>query len=134
MPKPQEIEVLNVNGIKFDDWDSVWVQKQWAEAVHWFRFTAAERDMLVAAAQGKVPLWTRLQFKPDEACSIMLAGQLAITGFIETRQVAYDAHQHGVMLIGKSATAQAAKSSVDHKTGNFDKKNVVQVAQEVISA
>ncbi|MBO4221946.1 phage baseplate assembly protein [Bradyrhizobium neotropicale] len=134
MPKPQELAVLEVNGLKFDDWESVWVQKQWAEAFHWFRFTAAERDTEVNTARGKVPLWTRLQFKPDDACSMTLGGQLAITGFIETRQVAYDAHQHGVMLIGKSATAQAAKSSVDHKTGNFDKKNVVQIAQEVISA
>ncbi|MCA1455925.1 hypothetical protein I6F35_22420 [Bradyrhizobium sp. BRP22] len=131
--KPQEIAVLTVNNRTFEDWESVWVQKRWGDAFHWFRFTAAERDTEVTTARGRVPLWTRLQFKPDDHCTVELAGQLAITGFIETRQVAYDATSHGVMLIGKSETAQASKSSVDHKTGNFDKKNIVQVAQEVIA-
>ncbi|MCP1778835.1 phage baseplate assembly protein [Bradyrhizobium japonicum] len=133
MPRPQEIAVLEFNGLKFDDWETVQVWKDWAESFSHFQFTAAERDTLVTTAAGKVPLWQKLQFKPDDACSITLGGQLAITGFIETRQVAYDAYQHGVMLIGKSLTANAAKSSVDTKTGNFDNKNIVQVANEVVA-
>jgi hypothetical protein len=92
-------------------------------------FTAAERDPIFN--QQGFPLWQKLQFKPGDTCTIYLAGQIAVTGFIETRQVAYDANQHGVMLIGKSATANAAKSSVDTKTGNFDNKNIVQCANEV---
>ncbi|WP_028164127.1 phage baseplate assembly protein [Bradyrhizobium elkanii] len=133
MPRPQEVAQLAVAGNIFEDWETVEVWSDWAESFSHFRFTAAERDTLVTTARGKVPLWTRLQFKPDDPCTILLAGRLAITGFIETRQVAYDAHQHGVMLIGKSLTANAAKSSVDTKTGNFDNKNIVQVAQEVVA-
>ena len=49
------------------------------------------------------------------------------------RQVAYNATSHGVMLIGKSVTAWAARSSVDTKTGSFDGKNILQVAQEVLA-
>jgi prophage tail gpP-like protein len=129
MPKPQEVAVLEVNGSTFQDWETVWVQQRWADSFTYFRFTAAERDPIFTK-QG-FPLWQKLQFKPGDQCSITLAGQLAVTGFIETRQVAYDANQHGVMLIGKSATANAAKSSVDTKTGNFDNKNIVQCANEV---
>lgn len=128
-----EIAELWVNCLKFDDWESVWVQKRWADSFSYFRFTAAERDTLITTMQGPVPAWTKLQFKPDDACEIKLAGELAITGYIEERQVAYNANSHGVMLIGKSATAWAARSSVDTKTGSFDNKNIVQVAQEVIS-
>jgi prophage tail gpP-like protein len=131
MPKPQETAVLEVNGVKFDDWESVWVQKQRADSYTWFRFTAAERDPIFGKAN-VFPLPSRLQFKPGDRCTITLAGTTVVTGYIETRQVAYDANQHGVMLIGKSATAWAARSSVDTKTGNFDKKNILQVAQEVI--
>ena len=36
------------------------------------------------------------------------------------------------MLVGKSITAWAARSSVDTKTGSFDGKNILQVAQEVL--
>lgn len=131
MPKPQEIAVLEVNGKKFEDWESVWVQERWADSCTVFRFTAAERDPIFTQA-GVFPLIEKLQFKPGDKCTVTLAGQLAVTGYIETRQTAYDANAHGVMLIGKSATAWAARSSVDTKTGNFDKKNIQQVAQEVL--
>ncbi|UGY12528.1 hypothetical protein HAP48_0001960 [Bradyrhizobium septentrionale] len=134
MPKPQEVAVLEVNGQKFEDWESVWVQHRWADSFTYFRFTAAERDPIINKKGGPFPLIAKLQFKPGDQCTIDLAGQRAVSGYIETRQVAYDAHAHGVMLIGKSATAWAARSSVDTKTGNFDKKNIVQVAQEVISS
>ena len=134
MPRPEEIAVLNVNGLKFDDWESVWVQRRWKEECSIFRFTAAERDTIFGqTANGIVPLWTKLQFKPGDECTITLAGILAITGFIETRQVAYDPNNHGVMLIGKSWSAIPAKSSVDTKTGSFDNMNVQQIAEKVLT-
>lgn len=132
MANPKEIATLVVNGLTFEDWETVWVQIRWADAYSYFRFTAAERDPIFDLP-GVVPNWTKLQFKPGDRCKILLAGQLAITGYIDTRQVAYDAHSHGVMLIGKSATAGPAKSSVDTVTGSFDGKNILQVAQEVLA-
>ena len=127
-----EIAVLEVNGKKFDDWESVWVQSRWNDPFTLFRFTAAERDPIFAS-KNIFPLPQRLQFKPGDQCTITLAGQLAVTGVIEIRQVAYDANQHGVMLIGKTATAWPARSSVDTKTGSFDNKNLVQIATEVLA-
>jgi prophage tail gpP-like protein len=132
LPKPEEIAVLEVNGQKFDDWESVWVQSKMNDPYTYFRFTAAERDP-VFKVPNTFPQWQKLQFKPGDQCTITLAGQLACTGLIEIRQVAYDAHQHGVMLIGKTNTHAAARSSVDTQTGNFDNKNIQQVAQEVLA-
>jgi prophage tail gpP-like protein len=132
MPKPEEIAVLEVNGKKFDDWESVWVQLRANDPYAYFRFTAAERDPIFGVANS-FPNWQKLQFKPGDRCTITLAGQLAVTGIIEVRQVAYDAFQHGVMLIGKTDTSAPARSSVDTKTGNFDGKHIQQIAQEVIA-
>ncbi len=135
MPKPQETATLVVNGREFEDWETVWVQKRYAESFSYFRFTAAERDKtdtLAKLAPLTIPLWQKLQFKPGDSCQIKLAGKQVIDGYIETRQVAYNANSHGVELIGKSNTAWAAKSSVDSKTGNFDNKNVLQVAKECL--
>lgn len=132
MPKPEETAVLEVNGKQFADWESVWVKLVANDPTAYFRFTAAERDPIFGVAN-VFPSWTKLQFKPGDLCTVTLGGQLAVTGIIETRQVAYDAHQHGVMLIGKTMTASAAKSSVNTKTGSFDGKNIQQVAQEVIA-
>ena len=128
--RPDEIATLIVKDKRFDDWETVWVQERWADSFSYFKFTAAERDREITATK---PLWSRLQFRPDDPCTILLAGQPAITGFIETRQVAYDANSHAVMLIGKSTPAWPARSSVDTKTGNFDGKNVEQIAREVLA-
>jgi prophage tail gpP-like protein len=132
MPNPQEIATLEVNGVQFQDWESVWVQMRANDPITLFRFTAAERDPIFNIAN-TFPTWQKLQFKPGDNCTITLAGQLACTGIIEVRQVAYDANEHGVMLIGKTNTAAPAKSSVNTTTGNFDGKHIQQIAQEVIA-
>lgn len=121
-----EIATLIVAGRKFEDWDSVWVQHRFAEAFPLFKFTCVERD--------PVPdLWLRLQFKPGDSCVILLGGQLAMHGFIVTRQVAYDANNHGVQLTGKGQTWTAARSSIITKDGNFDGKTFEQVARAVLA-
>jgi prophage tail gpP-like protein len=126
MPNPAETATLIVRGQKFEDWKSVWVQSRYAEAYPQFRFTAAERD--------PVPeLWTKLQIKPGDECTILLGGQLAVTGVVITRQVAYDANNHAIQLSGKGLTWYATKSSVKHKTGNFDGKTFEQVGREVLA-
>jgi prophage tail gpP-like protein len=79
-------------------------------------------------------LWSKLQFLPGDYVEILLGGQLALQqGVIITRQVAYDANDHGVQLDGVSLTWIAAKSSVDVEGGNFDGMTFEEVARKVLS-
>jgi len=118
--------VLTVRGNDFKDWESVWVQVRRAEPWALFRFTAAERDTMPSN-------WTKLQFKPGDPCDITLGGEQAIKGVITTRQTAYEGSSHSVMLLGKSLTTFAAKSSIDSKTGAFDGMTFEQVARKVLA-
>jgi prophage tail gpP-like protein len=81
--------------------------------------------------------WRLLQFKPGDDCAIYLGGQLAITGVIITRQVAYDADNHGVMLDGVGITWWAHRASIipqgNESVGNFDDKSFQQTAEEVLA-
>jgi prophage tail gpP-like protein len=97
MPRPKETAVLVAGGVRFEDWLSVWVQHRYSEPFAMFQFSAAERDKLPEH-------WQALQFKPSDPCSIELGGQLAINGYITTRQVAFDGRNHAVQLQGKSIT------------------------------
>jgi prophage tail gpP-like protein len=126
MPKPREIATLIVRGINFRDWLTVWVQHRWADPAITFRFTCAEREPMP-------PVWTKLQFKPGDNCTIKLAGQLAVTGKIITRQIAYDAQNHQTLLIGKGFTWWGTRASVRTKDGNFDGMNVFQVATKLLT-
>lgn len=123
MPNPAEVAQLVVNGVKFEDWESVWVQHRWADGWPLFRFTASERADMPT-------LWTALQFKPGDACTITLGGQLAITGIILTRQTAYDANNHQVELAGAGRTWAAGTSSVDAEKANFDGMTLKQLADK----
>jgi prophage tail gpP-like protein len=126
MPSPDEVATLIVNGQKFEDWKTVMVQHRWAEPYPIFNFSMAERPPIPSN-------WSLLQFKPGDRCEIALAGQLAVTGFITIRQVAYDDENHGVQLIGSSITKVPAKSSVRTKTGSFDGYSWEQIARSVLS-
>jgi prophage tail gpP-like protein len=123
MPNPAEVAQLNVAGVKFEDWESVWVQHRWADGWPLFRFTAAEYSPLPAG-------WGALQFKPGDECTITLGGQLAITGIILTRQTAYDANNHQVELQGAGRTWAAGTSSIDAQKANFDNMTLKQCADK----
>jgi prophage tail gpP-like protein len=124
MPNPAEVAVLIVRGTQFKDWLSVWVQHRWADAWPQFRFTAAERKPYPN-------LWEKVQFVPGDKVVITLGGVHALSGYIITRQVAYDAKNHQVMLHGMGRTFYAATSSVIDETMNFDGMTFEQVARRV---
>lgn len=112
-----------VNGVRFEDWESVWVQHRWTDGWPLFRFTAAENATMPT-------LWTSLQFKPGDLCEIYLGGQLGITGIILTRQTSYDANNHAVELSGAGRTWAASTSSVATKNANFDNMALQQIASK----
>jgi prophage tail gpP-like protein len=126
VPNPAEVATLIVGGFQFNDWESVWIQHRWTDDSALFKFTAAERDP-------NPDRWATLRFIPGDECAIYLGKQLAVAGVILTRQVAYDAFQHGVMLMGKGVTWYAARGSIIDKDSKFDDMTFEEVARKVIA-
>jgi prophage tail gpP-like protein len=127
IPNPEEVAELVVEGFRFTEWESVWVQHRFGEAFHMFQFTAAEREPYPNK-------WQALRFHPDDHVIITLGGHLAMNGVITIRQVAYDKKSHGVQLQGKGITHWAYKSSVDNtQTGSFDGQSFEQIARAVLA-
>jgi prophage tail gpP-like protein len=124
--KKSEEAILIIQHNRFDQWDSVFVEHRIAEGYSNFRFTATEREPIPT-------LWPKLQYRPGMDVLILLGGQVALPGFITSRQVAYDAKSHRVELIGKTSTWLPATSSINTATGNFDGMNIVQIAEKVLA-
>jgi prophage tail gpP-like protein len=125
---------LIVDGINFQDWESVFVQLRWTEGWAIFKFTSVERDFPVDMRDFKKGTFIGSpQFMPGSKCLINLGGINIVNGFIETRQVAYDAERHGIELQGMSWTKPAAVSSVNTKSGSFDGMTWKQVADKVVA-
>jgi prophage tail gpP-like protein len=111
--------VLIVNGKEFRDWESIMVRHAIREVPPYrFRFTCSEG----------LPIsknFAVMQIKPGDVCTVYLAGQLAITGKVSTRQVYYDKRRHHVEIQGATHTLDLSGSSpvtktMEHKDVTFD--------------
>jgi prophage tail gpP-like protein len=126
-PNPLEIAEITSGGIKFSNWETVWIQERWGDSALLFRFTCSEFSPMPVA-------WTALKFLPGDFVDITLGGQKEVTnGLITDRQVAYDANSHSVELSGRSYSWHPYRSSVDTPDMNFDGLTFEQVARKVLA-
>ena len=122
---PTEIAELKINGALFRDWTSVSVTQQFAKWHPLFSFDCTEEFPLKKSA-------ALLQIKPGDVVEVLLAGQLAVSGYVLERHVGYDARQHGVKIAGAGKTWDLTNTSVFEQSGSFDGKNIAQLAQALI--
>ena len=107
-PKPSSINsrtdvaTIEINGQRYEDWETVTVQQRYGEDSHVFDFTCT--DKLPGANITAIQV-----LKPGDLCTVLLGGQLAVTGEIIVRQSATNEDNHGVQLVGKGRSWLAAK-------------------------
>ncbi|HLH95002.1 MAG TPA: hypothetical protein VKW08_07780 [Xanthobacteraceae bacterium] len=112
MPSPSETAVLSVNGRAYSGWTSVTLRRLYGGACSDFEFTAAEP----LDGDANFQAW---RIKPGDQCTITLAGILAFTGYVFVRQGSFDADRHGLMVAGRSLTADAVDSSAVINGGQY---------------
>lgn len=126
MPKREETAELIVNGTIYREWESVMVKRTMRDKPpYWFRFTCSEGLPIGAN-------WTVLRIRPGDACTVKLAGQLAITGTVTTRQVYYDGYRHHVEIQGATWANQMAAAAAITKGFEFKDKTVQQIAEALV--
>jgi prophage tail gpP-like protein len=123
--KAQEVAEVTIKGKRFRDWESVIVRMEEGNVPNSFKLSVSEGAPLSKT-------FAEMQIKPGDHCTVTLAGELAITGYVETRQVAYTAEQHGIEIVGHSLNKAAVDASVMHKTMEFKNKGISQIATELL--
>jgi prophage tail gpP-like protein len=113
MPNPSETAALTVAGRNYTGWTSVMLRRVYGGACSDFEFTAAEP---LDTGTTDFSDW---RINPGDQCTIMLAGILAFTGFVFVRQGSFNATQHGLMVTGRSLTADAVDSSAPVNGGQY---------------
>jgi prophage tail gpP-like protein len=121
---PKEVAEITVHGMKYRDWESVTVFDEEYHASDYFRFTCSEGKPLSKN-------WTAIRIRPGDHCTVMLAGQLAISGFVETRQVAYTGESHGIEIIGHNYTRALNYGAVMHDTHEIKNASYTQIANTI---
>jgi prophage tail gpP-like protein len=75
----------------------------------------------------------QLVIEPTTPCTVMLSGDLVLTGFIDRYMPRYNKHSHRVRLIGRSKTQDIVDCSIDvDKTGWEIKATTIGQAAKVI--
>lgn len=124
-PKTEETVVLTVGGRDFRDWESVSVKHaQRDNPPYLCRFTCSE-GVPIAKNFGV------MQIKPGMDCTVTLAGILAFTGKVMTRQVYYDATRHHIE-IQAGTFDELNTSSVISKTMEWKDKTFEQIGNEIL--
>lgn len=119
-PKPTELAILTVNGSDYQEWETVMVRCSVHEAPAFHcRFTCSE-GMPIAKN------FAKLQIMPGMTCKVTLAGILAFSGLVESRQVYYDAERHHIEIMCASEMNVIA-GSIIHQTGEWKDKTFKQI-------
>jgi prophage tail gpP-like protein len=129
MPFPSsEIAILNVGGMQYRDWESVsvrWAMSTKESPPYTFRFTCSEAIPIP-------PTFAGMQIRPGDSCSVTLAGNLAITGKVTTRQVFYDANRHYVEIQGATSAFNMGVNSTVPPGHEYFNKAVPAIAQDIV--
>src|SRR6516164_3472300 len=129
MPFPSsEIAILNVGGMQYRDWESVsvrWAMSTKESPPYTFRFTCSEAIPIP-------PTFAGMQIRPGDSCSVTLAGNLAITGFVTTRQVFYDANRHYVEIQGATQALSMLTNSTVTPGMEYKGKPIPYIANDIV--
>ena len=126
MPEPQEICIVQAGGTNYKWWKEVEVVRDLNALVSQATLVVAEIDSL---GQG----WNSVRLAPGAPATVMLAGQLAATGAVAVRQVAYDGNTHNVRIVIHSNVVDLVKTTLDLPPGQFKNQTLKQLANAAAS-
>jgi prophage tail gpP-like protein len=127
MPKnPLEIATVIAGGAIYSNWQIVACERSYDAVVAHATLTVTEAPV-VSGTMGP----PALRLSVGTPVTVLLAGQLAITGQITVRQPSYSAEAHGVQIVVSSLTQNVATSTVDGAPGQYLNSNIAQIASTV---
>lgn len=119
-----ERAVVTVMGFDYSFWTTVEVERIFVEPVSYCTLTCAEFDQSALGLQ-------TLKIALGQVATVSLAGEVVLTGKVDTRQVIYTAEQHEVIIRIASRSADWAASTVDTRIdgqgGQFNNQNFQQI-------
>jgi prophage tail gpP-like protein len=115
--------VVRLGGMDYQGWHAVSVLRGLEQAAASFACSVSERT-----TGASLEPWV---LRPGAPCSILLDGELVLTGYIDTYGPRFDAHSHGVELRGRSRTADLVDSAAIVPGGQFKQLSLVEIAERL---
>lgn len=119
------IEVIAAGNV-YSNWDRVRVLRSIAAIAHTFEVTAI--DTVGEVGKGLRPL------KPGVSVQIKIDGEQVMNGYVDDRVPDYDGNDFKVTISGRNKTGDLVDCSAIHKSGEFKKRNLQKIADDLCSA
>jgi prophage tail gpP-like protein len=127
MPNPLEIATVIAGGLKYTNWTTVQCERSYDTVVAHCTLTVVEGP-IESGSMGPI---TPLRLSVGTPVTVLLAGQLAITGQITVRQPSYSAETHGVQLVVSSLAQNLTVSTVKAEPGQYLNSTYAQISSRV---
>lgn len=124
MASQPNIATITINNQTYSFWESVICERTYGEPVSYATLQCAE----IGPTDGAI---ANLKIGIGDEGKVYLAGQLAATGVIDMRQVAYNGTTHGVQVRLHSYIQDLLASTVDGKPGQYTNSVFQQISQAV---
>jgi prophage tail gpP-like protein len=121
MPNPNEIATIVAGGSQFQWWTGIEIERTFGTGVSYMTLTPEEISNPAGAVTKKLA--------PGDQVTGILAGQLAISGNVDVRQIYFDAKNHGVQIRVASLTQNTVAAAVNGVPGQYMNSTFLQMAQ-----
>jgi prophage tail gpP-like protein len=119
-----EVITISAGGGSYSAFEDVNVKAAFNEAARSFEFTVAAE--LGASATNAI-------FTVGTEVSISANGDLLLTGYVDSREPSFSAKKAEIVVCGRSKSGDLVDGSGEHETGQFEKKDPLEIGQEISS-
>jgi prophage tail gpP-like protein len=118
----KSVVTLNIGGASYEGWESVHVELSMENLSGSFALQLTDQSGGTANA-----------IKPNDPCTVLINGQLVITGYVDKVTPSFDATSHKIMVTGRDKAGDLVDSSVIHKSGQWKNKKIDEIIKDVAS-
>lgn len=120
-PQPEAV-TLTIAGQRHDGWKSI-------------RITRAIDSMCGEFQLGLADRWadqpSRFALEAGAACSVQVAGETVLTGYIDQLLPTIEAESHGIAIVGRDRAADLVDCSAVHVPGSWKNIGIAAIAAEL---
>src|SRR5215475_13375176 len=114
---------VRIGGVDYSGWHAVSVLRGLEQASASFSCSVSERT-----TGYRLEPWVIV---PGSPCTILLDGEVVITGYVDNYAPRYDAHSHGVELRGRSRTCDFVDGAAIVPGGQFKQLSLGEIADRL---
>jgi prophage tail gpP-like protein len=128
MPNPAEVATVVANGLQYEGWEQIEIERKFHQTVSYMRLQVAEQS------SGKAAGGETQELMPWDSAIGYLGGSPVITGQVCIRRAQYDKSSHLVLIVIASKTMNLTTSTVDGNPGFYEGYNYQQIAEAITFA